>query len=185
MEERDTNHTVDDDISRLLPPELLLVDEKPILALKPSRWLVLFFSFPVIFMAGCTALAAMLLGPTFEDVVSPAYIIISCTVLIGLRVVFAYLQWLSRTYVLTNKRVLRVRGVFRIDIFQADLTHIQNTFLVFTLPQRIFGLGSIVFTTAGTALPEATWLHVSKPLPLNQKVINALNTNPPKSNEGI
>ncbi len=87
----------------------------------------------------------------------------------------AFLQWLIRSYVLTDNRVIRIRGVLTIDIFQCSLVRIQNTFLVLTLPQRLLGLGSIVFATAGTGSVEAIWQHIKNPLSIHQQLIRAIN----------
>ena len=95
-------------------------------------------------------------------------------VLLG-RFGFALLQWGSRTYVLTDRRLIRIRGVFTIDIFQCNLNKIQNTFLILTLPERILGLGSIALTTAGTGAVEAIWRHVKSPLKVHRQLLNALN----------
>jgi uncharacterized membrane protein YdbT with pleckstrin-like domain len=94
--------------------------------------------------------------------------------LIGLRLGIGFLQWASRLYVLTNRRVMRIRGVFNVDIFECPLTRIQNTFLSLALHERITRLGTIGFATAGTAAVEARWVNVPNPLEVHEKVRRAI-----------
>ena len=126
-------------------------------------------------VASLLALGTYILGPAFHLGVYGLYIIELCGFVVLGRVGLALLQWASRTYVLTDRRVIRIRGVLTIDIFQSSLTRIQNTFMVLTLPQRFFGLGDIEFTTAGTGGVEAVWRHLKSPLPIHHQLLRAMN----------
>ena len=164
------------DINELLPSDLISEDEKVIFALKPSLWTIVFLSFRTAVITSALTAAALLLGPMMNLGRLTTYIVEACGVAFLARFGFAFLQWVSRSYVLTDRRVIRIRGVFTIDIFQCALVKIQNTFLVLTLPQRILGLGNIEFTTAGTGAVEAVWRHLKNPLKIHQLLINAMNT---------
>jgi len=159
---------------RLLPTDLLGEGEVVVFAIKPSVWMIVFFSFPTVVAAGALAAAVMIFSPHLQLGSYGGYLIWACSV-VGLgRLAFAFLQWLSRTYVLTDRRVIRVRGVFTIDVFECLLSRIQNTFMVLTLPQRLFRLGDIVFTTAGTGSVEAIWNHCKNPLEVHRQVVAAV-----------
>ena len=164
------------DINDLLPSDLISEDEKVIFAVKPSLWTVVFLSFRTTVIALILAALTLWLGPMLHLGRLSTYIVEVCGAAILSRFGFAVLQWVSRSYVLTDRRVIRIRGVFTIDIFQCSLTKIQNTFLVLTLPQRILQLGNIEFTTAGTGSIEAIWRHVKHPLDIHKQLINAMNT---------
>ena len=163
------------DIGDLLPSDLLIDDEQIVFVIKPSLWTIAFLCFRTVLIAVVVAMLALFAGPPVQLERWSAYIVQGCIVAVLARVGFAFLQWLSRTYVLTDKRVIRIRGVLTIDIFQCSLVRIQNTFLVLTLPQRLLGLGSIVFATAGTGSVEAVWQHVKTPLSIHQQLIHAVN----------
>ena len=163
------------DIGDLLPSDLLIDDEQIVFVIKPSLWTIAFLCFRTVLIAVVVAMLALFAGPPMQLERWSAYIVQGCIVAVLARVGFAFLQWLSRTYVLTDKRVIRIRGVLTIDIFQCSLVRIQNTFLVLTLPQRLLGLGSIVFATAGTGSVEAVWQHVKTPLSIHQQLIHAVN----------
>jgi hypothetical protein len=171
-------------IDELLPGDLLHEDEVVIFAVKPSLWTVAFLSLRTVLAAAAVVAAALLLGPALHLSRLTGRMVEAAAVVALARVGFAFLQWVSRIYVLTNKRVIRIRGVFTIDIFQCALTRLQNTFLVMTLPQRFLRLGNIAFATAGTAGIEAVWRHVKEPLRVHQQLLRAINaaSNPPPTN---
>ncbi len=175
MSENSTDNQYNPNIDDLLPSDLLSEEETVIFALKPSLWTIAFSSFRTVLVSITVILLTFLVGPYLPLGGMAGHIISFCGIAMVARVGFAFLQWLSRSYVLTDKRVIRIRGVFTIDIFQCSLTKVQNTFLQLTLPQRIFGLGSIAFTTAGTGGIEAIWRHVKNPLDIHHQLIQAMN----------
>lgn len=162
-------------IDELLPSDLLSDNEHILFAVKPSLWTIAFLSFRTVVIASALILLILVLGPAAHLGRLTTYIVEACAVAVLARVGFAFLQWLSRSYVLTDRRVIRIRGVFTIDIFQCALVKIQNTFLVLTLPQRLLGLGNIEFTTAGTGQVEAVWRHTRHPLKVHHQLILAIN----------
>ena len=153
-----------------LPARLIGADEQVILALKPGGFFILLTSLP--FVAGMILLAVAAHWLTVVSVFSlPDK---SVTALAGLaciiRVLVAFMQWLGRIYVLTDRRVLRVKGVLRVDVFQCNLTRIQNTSLSLTLTERLLGLGTVFFATAGTGGSEAAWLMITRPAEVHEIV---------------
>ncbi|MBN1435974.1 MAG: PH domain-containing protein [Sedimentisphaerales bacterium] len=170
-------------IDKLLPGDLLADDETVIFAIKPSLWTVLFLSFRVVVIAVVVIITAITASKLFDTEGREIYIVEAAGTFAVARVAFALLQWFSRTYVLTNRRVIRIRGVFTIDIFQCSLLHIQNTFLVMSFWQRILNLGNIALTTAGTGRVEAVWRHCKTPLKVHQQLLRAINraSNPTNS----
>jgi uncharacterized membrane protein YdbT with pleckstrin-like domain len=175
MAQEQQNQQFNPDIDQLLPSDLLSDDEVVLFAIKPSIWTVAFLSFRTTVVAVAIAAAAAVFAPALHIAGLTTHIVELCAAAILARIGFAFLQWLSRSYVLTDKRVIRIRGVFTIDIFQCALAKIQNTFLRLTLPQRVLGLGNIAFTTAGTGSVEAVWRHCKNPLDVHQKLIRVIN----------
>ena len=167
---------------QLLPKELLHKDETVQLAIKPSLWLIAFFSVKIVTSAFTTAILTTLFANKLGLADYSAAIIWSSGGLALGRVAFALLEWASRSYVLTDKRVIKVSGVFRVDIFQCELTRVQNTFMALTLPQRILGLGHIAFATAGTGAIEATWHYCRNPLNVHETITQHLQTKSTQTN---
>ena len=53
------------------------------------------------------------------------------------RVMWAVLQWMSRMYILTDLRVIRLSGVFHVDIYDCPLRKIARTRLIYSMPRAI------------------------------------------------
>ena len=164
-----------DQAATLLPPDLIQGDETVILLLKPSPLYIVLA--PLGTLVGIAALAAVgvWLQHRFNLPYSPRDIIAIAGSLILLRLFWQTLQWISRTYVLTDRRVIRVKGFFRVMVFQTELRYLQHTGLIFSIRERIFGLGTISFSTAGTGVPEAFWVMIAQPLKAHRTIIQAIN----------
>ena len=146
-----------------IPARLIQPDEEIVLAIKPGGAFVLVVSAPLV--AGLTMLAA---ASYLADAAGLANLhvpaVTAMCVAVGLlRVLVACLQWLGRTYVLTNRRMLRIKGVLRVNVFECGLARIQNTRLSLSPAERLFGMGTILFATAGTGEAQAAWLMIARP----------------------
>lgn len=162
-------------LAAMLPAQLLQGGEIVILLLKPSLWYIILAAaghLAAIAIAACAAtwLARLgLLNVTTRDITAVALFIAA------VRLLWQLLEWLSRVYVLTDRRIVRVQGVVRVQVFECPLKKIQHTDAVFSLRERLFGLGTLMFSTAGTAVPEAAWVMLAHPLDVHQKVVAAIN----------
>lgn len=158
----------------LLPVQLLDGDEVVIFAVKPSLWYVLFTSTRwLIAMAVVIAMTGWL-GPLVPGV-NASLVIKAALALAGARLGFALLQWVSRLYVLTNRRIMRLRGIFNVDLFECPLSKIQNTYLTMNWYERLATLGTVAFATAGTGGVEASWANVNNPLEVHERVRSAIH----------
>jgi len=155
-----------------VPAELLDGGEIVILAIKPSLWSVVFSSF-----SWMVAAAAILAGASWVGL-SPGWIGQSSLVqvvltVVGLRIVLAMMQWAARAYVLTNRRILRIRGVFRADVFGCPLAKIINTGIHVQPHEALTRLGTIWFNT-GEDLVRGTWYHVARPQAVHAEIRRAI-----------
>ncbi len=160
-------------LASIVPAHLLDDGEQIILAIKPSMWLIAFNSAKIIglivFIIAGMRFFRIELGYSVQERIYQFGAII-----IIVQLIISFLQWMSRLYILTDRRVIRIRGVFNVDVFEAPLNKIQNTFLTLAIHERLFGLGSIHFTTAGTAAIEATWKNINRPLEIHEIVRSAI-----------
>jgi len=164
-----------DRASAMLPAQLLQPGEIIILLVKPSPWFILLV--PMRFIAIvllCAMLAAQLQTRGFNLGLDRNDLIIATLAVLGLRLFWQMLDWLSRVYVLTDQRIIRIKGVLNVQVFECPLQKIQQTDLLLPLSQRIFWLGTIGFATAGTAVHEAYWLMIAKPLEVHAKIIETM-----------
>jgi len=70
--------------------------------------------------------------------------------------------WWSRSYVLTDRRVVTQSGVFRQTTTDAPLRKIQHVSVHRGVEQRVFGVGTLFFSTAGVG-GEFAWHLISRP----------------------
>lgn len=158
----------------MLPTELLQPGEIIILLLKPSPWFILLAPLKTLFLLVLLVLGFGAANAQFNLGVATRDIVLVGVGLVGIRLFWQFLEWLSRVYVLTDQRLIRVRGVLRVFVFECRLHEVQHTELLFSLRERPFGLGTLGFATAGTATLEAYWEMVAQPLEVHQRVIETL-----------
>ena len=160
----------------LLPSLVFQPGEVVILLLKPSPWFILLA--PLAFYLYVTTIVAILVVLNSRFLFS--FILTRDVILLGVlvalvRIVWQFLDWLGRTYVLTDRRMIRIQGVLRIDIFECQLKQIQHTTAHFTLRERFFNLGTIGWATAGTAGFNVYWRMIAKPLEAHQIIVRTLS----------
>jgi hypothetical protein len=80
-----------------------------------------------------------------------------------LRVAFASLQWASRLYVLTNRRVMVFQGVFNVNVSECKLAHIADALLDVAWHERPLRLGSVRMPPKLDDLPTIHWTCLSRP----------------------
>jgi uncharacterized membrane protein YdbT with pleckstrin-like domain len=160
--------------ANLVPEHLLDGGEIVILAIKPSLWFIVFASARWLIFMSLIIIAAGWLGRHLPHINTPT-IVQAALALAAARVAFAILQWVSRLYILTNRRIMRLTGILNIDLFECPLTKIQNTYLTLTWYERLTRLGTISFATAGTGGVEASWTNVNNPLELHERLRSAIH----------
>ena len=153
-----------------LPDQLLNDNEQVILAIKPSGWLIAFLSFRFIVAALFIATGLMLFGQVVGFGRATAWLIILTGVASVGRCLVAVCQWAARSYVLTDKWIITVEGLFTVHVFQCDLAKVQNMYLQLPMVPRLLGLGHIAITTAGTGAVGAVLSFCRQPLQVHKSI---------------
>jgi membrane protein YdbS with pleckstrin-like domain len=170
--ERDTLATLS--AETLLPAHLLDGDEIIILAIKPSPWYVLVRSARFLIVTAIFSYVAWWLAWRTAWIETSAVVQVVALVAIA-RLFVAFLGWVSRLYVLTNRRIMRVRGVRTVDMHACPLIKLRSAEVLAGPVERAVGLGTIVFETTALALdPLATWEYVSRPADVREQVQRAI-----------
>jgi hypothetical protein len=146
-----------------------------ILAIRPSGWFVVLMCWPLL--AGVAAVAAIsLIARTWTVYeVDGQMVALACLGVAALRLAVACLQWQGRLYVLTDRRAMRIKGVFREDCYQCPLRDIREVHLSATLPDRLVAVASLVFRRADDKpVPDADWLCLANPQDVCQAVQEAM-----------
>ncbi len=153
--------------------EMLDKDEIVEFSIKPSLWFVAIVSARFVLLVG--VLAAIVAVVTRDSGTQFAAYAASLAVLATvLRVVVASLQWASRVYILTNRRVMRFSGVLTVTIAECPLKQIKQTNLRLEAVQRVLRLGSICVTPTAEQGTTIVWNHVAKVGEIYERVIRAI-----------
>ncbi len=161
--------------SRIISPSVLLSGEVIIFELKPSLWYAAFISSP--FVVG----GILLGGFSFASEVLPFSVRHTAMILAiwiaGLGVAAGMLLWLGRTYVLTDRRVLKQRGVFNVRVDFMGLEDVENTFVAQSPFHRTVGIGTLFFRSGvdGGRCASHTWEHVRRPQEVHAEVVRQID----------
>lgn len=157
-----------------LSKELVHDDEVVILMLRPSLMYVVLSSLGgLVFIALVTfALAYLARLPWIGWSDRQAFML--GVGLATLRVGWQFLEWVSRVYILTDRRIICRGGVLRVVVFQTQLKNIQHTSVFARFRERLFGLGTIGFATAGSDTLEAYWVMIRQPFAVHKTVVQAI-----------
>lgn len=160
-----------------LPISAALLDGGEVVefSIKPSLWFVLFASARALAVLAIVASALWLI-----DVSSPglsirsAYVLSFVLLAAIVRILIGSLQWASRVYLLTNRRVMRVSGIIEVTVTDCPLSRISAAHVRVSPCQAVLGLGTIRMTPPDSRLPTVNWEHVSKPAAIHEKVVRAI-----------
>ncbi len=159
---------VDLPISQAVPAKLLDGGETVLFAVKPSAWFV-----PIVAHRWLVAaLALIVLSYTAIPAAYGTYAFQSALILAGGRLGWATLEWVGRLYVLTNRRVMSIRGVVSGEIYAAPLHGIERTRAFATPPERACRVGTVEFQS--TSAGRGAWESVSRPADLHERLQHAI-----------
>jgi hypothetical protein len=153
--------------------ELLDGDEIVQFSIKPSLWYIPVVSFNWVVGAGVVAAVLAAAQPAaWPSAISVVFLMLVLVAVV--RVAVAALQWASRLYVLTNRRVMRFHGVLRVETAACPLKRITQVRPVMTWYQRVLQLGSIELTPVIENSIPIVWEHVAHPQEVYEKLLRAI-----------
>ena len=95
--------------------------------------------------------------------------------IVGLsQLVWQGLEWWSRIYILTDRRIIRQKGAIRPSVFSAKLIDMKHTSVFRRLREQALGLGSIGFATTGSDVFDAFWVMIRDPFTVHKTVVEAI-----------
>ncbi len=153
-------------------------DEIIQLSVKPSLWFIPLVSLRWL---GVTALLAVLLAVLFrQGWTSDAVIALQAVIgVAATRLGIAALQWASRLYLLTNRRVMRFRGVWRVELTECPLAKLSQADLEVSPVQRPLRIGTIYMATA-TQPTSISWSHIARPAEVHERLLRAIRNSQPR-----
>ena len=154
--------------------EMLHDNEIVIMMVRPSLWYVSAMSMRitvVLLLAALVIDRTGMAGQLFDE----RSLWSMAGILVAMRWVYALINWLSQLYLLTNHRIVVIRGTTKVEIFQVGLCRITEARLMSTPLQRLLGAGNIGFATGGDILPQSVWLWVANAPRVHQQILQALS----------
>jgi hypothetical protein len=156
-------------LAMLLAGHILRDGEVVLLMLKPSRWSIVLSSLPFIALLTIGAIAGNLcLEPRNQHLVIEAV-----ALAVAARIMWATLLWMSRLYIMTDYRILRLSGVLSVDVFDCPLRKVRQTRLLFSIRERLWSLGSIEIQPADSGSeprPPGIWQSVRRPAEVHDRI---------------
>ena len=160
-------------VSALMAGQVLRDGELILLLLRPSRWFILLTSLRFL---GIVALAMALIVIFDEKIHGPKrqYFEIGSLLMVG-RLAWGVLQWMGRLYILTDMRIIRLSGVFHVDVFDCPLRKVARTLLEISLQERLCRIGSIEIIPQDEEVPIAHWQMVAHPGKVHEQIIATIS----------
>ncbi len=142
-------------------------------AIKPSMWSPVIDSFGWLLASVVLAIVCITaeVGMTGVSPQTTAQIILGVG---AARLGLAAIRWVSCWYVLTNRRVVEIRGVRSPRVTSAMLLDIRNTYLTSAVHERALRLGTITFVSNRDGDRPWHWKHVSEPEEIHLRVRRAI-----------
>jgi hypothetical protein len=142
------------------------------LILKPSLWFIAFASMRFLAAGLIACIAASL---WVHDSRAVASIVYTTTFVVAGRVMWAVLQWMGRLYVLTDLRIIRLSGVFNVEILDCALRKVAVTRMTQTFRERLWRLGSIDIIPADDSCPPSVWQTVRRPAEVHRVIQSTID----------
>ena len=158
----------------MIPAQLLQDGEIIVLLLKPHPLYIVLAPLRILVILTLATTLGVLIDTRLTTGANRQSILIVGITLILARLFWQFLEWLSRVYVMTDRRLIAVAGVLRVRVFETPLQNITHSEMLFSIRERLFGLGTLGFYTAGTGLVEAYWVMLAAPLEVHRQVVEAL-----------
>ncbi len=155
------------------PEGLLHGNEVVIMLVRPAVWYLLGGS---LRFSAVVALLAVWLGPrlTAAHWLTMQTVLSLVAILIMVRLGYAVMDWLSHWYMLTNCRIITIKGVRRPVFYQVSLSKICDVHLMRSPIERILGVGTIGFSTESQINPDSLWHWVAHPQRVHRQILRTM-----------
>ena len=160
-------------LAKLLASHILRDGEIVLLILRPSLWFVLLSG--IQFIAVALVLTFSVRFMNLQSHATSRSLIEFGVSAISARLAWGTLQWMSRLYILTDRRVVSLSGVFQMQIFDCPLRKVVRTRLIRTSLERKTGTGSIEIVPQDETSPFGEWKTVAHPVQVHEQIVATIN----------
>jgi len=131
------------------------------LMLRPSLWLIPLISLKFL---GCVAIALIASKIYDDQLPGPMRFYVEAAMIIaGTRLFIATMQWYTRLYILTDRRVMQIGGIFRIQVIDCPLRRVAVARACFSTRERITRIGTIEIIPQEEPCHVCIWQMVARP----------------------
>ena len=162
---------------QFVPSGVLQDGEVVLLAIKPSGWFVPLVSWPVLVLSAIASLSVYVVykfSGSITIVQNTAVVI--CLIASCVRIIFGIAQWLGRMYILTNRRMLWVQGIFRTDVKGWYLRDIRRLIVSSARADQMLGIASLSIIVGEDQTPIEAWTHIARPVEVHGIVNQAIRS---------
>jgi uncharacterized membrane protein YdbT with pleckstrin-like domain len=135
----------------------LRADEQPLYQGRPSWRALMTFYVGGIVLAALVVVVLGVLADNMGLAIAIAAVIVGLTLLIG------FLRRVGTKYLLTTQRLRITRGIVRKKVQETRLDRVQNVNYSQGILDRVFGVGTVDFDTAGTDDSEFRFEWINDP----------------------
>ena len=161
-------------LGALIPDRALDPGEIVILMRKPSPWAILLDAWQgIAVIVALVAVLFLLRARGFIEPTSRELLVLGIG-LAAVRLFWQLLDWTGRNYVLTDRRVLRVSGVARLDVCEIPLAKIRHAAVGQRAVERVLGIGTLAFRTCDHQRLQGHWARLARPHEVQQYVHQAI-----------
>ncbi|MCE5326679.1 MAG: hypothetical protein LLG01_09710 [Planctomycetaceae bacterium] len=145
-----------------------------LLAIKPSGWYILLASWPILLVAALAVVASSVADGFIGSDRSARVLFPACLLLAVACLTAAFIGWLGRMYVLTNRRILRIYSMRKLDVACWDLRSVNQVLLTASRAEKLLGIASLTLTLDHPDDKQPAWAHISRPLEVHKIVLEAV-----------
>jgi hypothetical protein len=149
------------------PPVPLADGEVVLLVLRPSLWFIVLKRLGSLVAVACIAVGVLALDALGVHVLDARAVVAGAVAASALVMLWFAIDRATRLYVLTDRRVVRISGVFRQVSIELPLRDIVSLTLYRSLRERLSGPGTVVFSTpaagAASGSGECSWFMIPRP----------------------
>ena len=154
--------------------ESLLGDREEILLLAHQHWIVLaralLIEIITILIVIAVAFVAAIALPDYSAIIAIiGFIVLTIPVA---TMTIDILNWSNRQFVITNRRVIQISGIFNKNVTDSSLEKVNDVKMVQTAFGRLFGYGDIEILTA-SELGVNLFRRIDEPIRFKTAMLNA------------
>lgn len=144
----------------------------------PSWLAVLHLYAKALLRAVLAGVAAGIVSAAVDGSVQVGWVVVVVLIVLGLGLLRGLIERLRTTYTITSERLMIEQGLLSRELRQTRLDRVQNVCARQTPYERLLGVGTVDFDTAGSANFDFAFYGVADPREIVNTVNRALRESP-------